>query len=83
MVPAFSFSRFKVTPPGTCKSESTIVEHDFLDTLAEEYPSDPLKVQDVALLATAFSKLGAEVGAGAGFAKAVATPRRAGIARCK
>lgn len=44
-----------------------------METLAEEYPSDPLKVHESALLTTAFSKRGAGVGTGAGFAKVLAT----------
>jgi hypothetical protein len=78
-VPSVSFSRFNVTPPGTCRSERTIVEQDFLDTLADEYPNDPLNVHD-ALLAKACSALGAEVIMGiTGFAKTPPAPKRATV----
>lgn len=56
-------------------ADSTIVEQMVFKTLAEEYPSVPLKVHEpFALLINAFLRFGAAVGAGegAGFAKALA-----------
>jgi hypothetical protein len=77
-VPAFSFSRFNVLPPWTRRSDRTMVEHNFFDMIAIEYPSDPLNVQDeLSLLATAFSRLGAGVGAGAGAGAGLANKPRA------
>jgi hypothetical protein len=62
LVPLFRPVRSRVTPDGTAGADSTIVEHDAFDLLADEYPPDPEKVQVVALL----SRFGAAVGASAG-----------------
>lgn len=51
-------------PDGTATSDRTIVEQDVLDLLADEAPSDPEKVQVVALS----SSFGGGVGAGASVA---------------
>lgn len=45
-------------PEGTATAESTMVEHDFCDTLAKDAPFEPENVQLVARLASS--------GAGAG-----------------
>lgn len=62
VVPSLSFSRFKVTPEGTTREESTIVAQEVFDWDARDQPSEPLNVQAVALLATASFKLGGGVG---------------------
>ncbi len=64
LVPFFRPVRSRVTPDGTASADSTIVEHEVFDLLADKYPPDPEKVQVVALL----SRSGAAVGAGAGTA---------------
>lgn len=47
-----------------------------METLANEYPLEPLKLQDEpALLETASLRSGAGVGAGAGVAKVLATAK--------
>jgi hypothetical protein len=60
--------RSKVVPDGTAIAESTIVEHDFWDLLAEDAPLEPEKVQLVALLT--ISGAGAGVTAGAAWGSA-------------
>lgn len=67
-MPSFRSVKSRVTPAGTVTASMMMVEHSVFDTLAEEAPSEPLKVQVVAL----FSKSGAAVGAGAGAGTAMA-----------
>lgn len=67
VVSSFNPSRSSFFPGGTVSDDSTIVEQIVFDTMAEEYPSVPLKVQELfALLINAFFRSGAVVGAGAG-----------------
>lgn len=76
VVPLFSPSRFNVFPPGTVSADSTIVEQAVFDTLTASHPSVPLKVHEsFALLMIASLRSGAAAGAGAGFAKTLATAK--------
>jgi hypothetical protein len=57
--------RSKVTPEGTVMPDRTKVAHDFCETLAEEAPLEPEKVQ-LALLARVASGAGVTSGADTG-----------------
>lgn len=67
--------RSNVTPDGTATAESTMVEQDFWEALAEAAPLAPEKVQLVALLTRPAS--GGGVGAGAATGEAIAEAAKA------
>ena len=72
--------RSSVVPDGTATDDSTMVEQEVFDLLAEEAPPEPEKVQVVARL----SRSGAAVGAGAALPTGFATtaqPSKATVVR--
>lgn len=63
--------RSSVVPEGTATAESTMVEHDFCDLLANDAPLLPEKVQLVALFTRAASGAGVITGAGSATGDAI------------
>lgn len=63
--------RSRVFPEGTATFDKMIVEQDFCETLAEDAPLEPEKVQLVALLSSKFGA-GVMAGSATGFAMAQA-----------